>query len=626
MSDRRHATLHGGHHVLLLLIGLCLAVVMPTRSGQAAEATESASAVTELEQHAEVIRRAAEGGDASIRGTLRFALEAAGNDWNPPAVEAALRLARGMQDTDPASSKFGNYRWRKNDAAVSDLNAVEFATVLTALLRLEYFDRLTPAARDLLDAMLRDALVGMKNHSVGPGYTNIFLKKVFSHMALGRVFGDEVTQTGRRLWDEWLASTRSNGLREYTSPTYYGVTLDSLGLIRRHAPDETIRREAEGALTLVWSSMAANWFAPAERLAGPHSRDYNYLFGRGYSDEHLAEGGWISALQATDNAGWLAGVPHGSLRVLRDARRWTPSPTLREGPLGELPRFVVQRFNHAPWGRATNWVSPNCSIGVAGECVGPEDKTLLINLPGDRTTPNVIVVFDGRGDPYGRNREPVGYDRHRKSHHLKPFVISSQRGPRVTAAWYVDPARFSPDGRDGRIDSLQAHLVMPVDATVWSEAGVIADGAELPAAAVVFLRKGDVAVGFRSVVDAGGHAAPARVGVHADGGKDPAKRLTFVYADDAPTAPALLALDIEVRAECDDAAFAAFRAEFAGRTVTATVADGRLRIEGTLPIEADLTRSRRMTCEPLMDPGTLLGVDGQEIGMPLLGGTTQQEQ
>lgn len=616
--DRRIA---GPGWRVVALFGLCLAATPSHQAAVAADTSGSASVVAELEQHAAVIRRAAEGGDASIRGTLRFALEAAGNGWNPSAVEAALRLARGMQDTDPASAKFGNYRWRKNDAAVSDLNAVEFATVLTSLVRLEYFERLTPAARELLDSMLRDAVVGMKNHTVGPGYTNIFLKKTFNHLALGRVFGDEVAETGRRLWAEWLAHTRSDGLREYTSPTYYGVTLDSLALIHRHAPDETIRREAEGALTLVWSSMAANWFAPAERLSGPHARDYDYLLGRGYSDEHLADAGWIAAAVATDNAGWLAGMPHGSLRVLRDARRWTPPPTLREGPLGQVPRFVVQRFNHAPWGRATNWVSRNCSIGVAGECVGPEDKTLLINLPGDRTTANVIVVFDGRGDPYGRIREPVGYDRHHKSHHLRPFVISSQRGSRVTAAWYLDPARLATEGRDGRLDRLQAHLVMPADATVRSEAGVLSDGAKLPPAAVVFLRQGDVAVGVRSVVDAGGRGAPARVGIHADGGKAPAKRLSFVYADDAPASPALLALDIEVRADCDDAAFAAFRAEFAGRAVAATVTDGRLRIEGALPLEADLNRSRRIACEPLMDANTLLRVDGREIGLPLLGVT-----
>jgi len=150
---------------------------------------------------------------------------------------------------------------------------------------------------------------------------------------------------------------------------------------------------------------------------------------------------------------------------------------------------------------------------------------------------------------------------------------------------------------------------------------VLSDGAKLPPAAVVFLRQGDVAVGVRSVVDAGGRGAPARVEIHADGGKAPAKRLSFVYADDAPASPALLALDIEVRADCDDAAFVAFRAEFAGRAVAATVTDGRLRIEGALPLEADLNRSRRIACEPLMDANTLLRVDGREIGVPLLGVT-----
>jgi hypothetical protein len=164
---------------------------------------------------------------------------------------------------------------------------------------------------------------------------------------------------------------------------------------------------------------------------------------------------------------------------------------------------------------------------------------------------------------------------------------------------------------------------MPADATVWSEAGVLSDDAKLPAGAVVFLRKGDVAVGVRSIVESSGRAAPTRVGIHADGGKAPAKRLSFVYADDAPTEAALLALDIEVLADCDDTAFAAFRAEFAGRAVTANVTDGRLRIEGALPLEADLNRSRRITCEPLMDAHTLLRVDGRELGLPLLGSAGQ---
>jgi hypothetical protein len=106
---------HGWYGVALF--GFCLATTVSQVPVLAADGSQ-VTAVSELEQHAAVIRRAAAGGDASIRGTLRFALEAAGNDWNPSAVEAALRLARGMQDTDPASSTFGNYRpaRRSNDA------------------------------------------------------------------------------------------------------------------------------------------------------------------------------------------------------------------------------------------------------------------------------------------------------------------------------------------------------------------------------------------------------------------------------------------------------------------------------------------------------------------------------
>jgi len=66
----------------------------------------------------------------------------------------------------------------------------------------------------------------------------------------------------------------------------------------------------------------------------------------------------------------------------------------------------------------------------------------------------VIVVFDGRGDPYGRVRTPVDSDGHRKAHHLEPFVVASQRGPRVTAAWSFDPRRLPPGARDVPLDCL----------------------------------------------------------------------------------------------------------------------------------------------------------------------------
>ena len=594
-----------------------LAFLTPCSTG-AADPPSRDAVVADLEQQAAILRRVAEGTDASIRGTLRFAVEAAGNDWNPQMVEEALRVARSMQDTDSASPRFGNYRWRKNDPAVSDLNAVEFATTLTALLRLEYAERLTPAARDLLDAMNRDAVVGMKNHAVGEGYTNIFLKKVWCHLALGRVYGGDLGDTGRRLWQSWLAHTRTHGLSEYSSPTYYGVTLDTLGLIHRHATDEAIRRESQAAIEFVWNSIAANWFVASERLSGPSSRAYDYLFGHGYCDEHLSDAGWLTRPLSFDGGGWLAGAPQSHLRVVRDARRRDPPASLREMAVTEVPRFVVQRFNERPWGRATNWVGRSCSIGVAGECVGPEDKTLVINFPGTPATPNVTLVFDGRGDPYGRIRQPVGYDKHHKAHHLRPFVIASQRGPRVTAAWYFDPAHPPPGAGTGQLDCLLAHLILPVDVAIWSAEGLLPDDATVPVDGVVFLRKDDVAVGIRFIPTAGNPAAPQRIGIHADGAPAPAKRITVGYADETPRRPALLPLDIELRDDCNDADFTHFRAAFAARNVTSRLEANVLRIDGTLPLEADVDTFKRIAFEPFVNTDTLLRVNEREIGLPLL--------
>jgi hypothetical protein len=163
-------------------------------------------AVRELVTQHEIVQRR----DAAIgiRGVLRFALEAAGNGWNPQAVEESLRLARSMQDLDPASREFGNCRWRLGDAAVTDPNAVEFAVQLTSLLRLASADALTPAARDSLDAIHRDALVAIQRHAVKPGYTNVYLMKTWNLLTLGQLGDAEAARAGELAWRGWLPLVR----------------------------------------------------------------------------------------------------------------------------------------------------------------------------------------------------------------------------------------------------------------------------------------------------------------------------------------------------------------------------------------------------------------------------------
>jgi hypothetical protein len=279
---------------------------------------------------------------------------------------------------------------------------------------------------------------------------------------------------------------------------------------------------------------------------------------------------------------------------------------------------VVQRFNAEPWARATNYVGRSMAIGIAGECRGPEDKSLAIHLPGGRNTPNVTLVIDGRDDPYGRRKELVGHGGQAKAHHLRTFLVSSQRGPRIAAAWFFDPAKpfFRVDPAE--LSCLRAHLLMPADAEVWTASARLDDGATLPGDATFFVRKGSVAVGIRSLLAATDGSAPRTFTLRADALQLGAQRLTATLSEKAPTRRGIVVLDIEAREDCDDASFAAFRAEFAARRVTAALAGDRVSVEGSLPLAANLATLGREAYEPALSPADLLVVDGQEVGRPLL--------
>jgi hypothetical protein len=553
-----------------------------------------------------------------IRGLLRFALEAAGSGWNPPAIEEALQLTRSMQDRDPESPHFGNYRWRLGDDTVTDPNAVEFATQLTSLMRLTCNDALTPAARDLLDTLHHDALIAIRRHTVKPGYTNIHLMQTWNLLTLGRLGDATADRAGRAAWQIWLDHVARHGITEYSSPTYYGIDLDSLGLIARHAGDSGVRSEAVSALAFLWTAIAANWFPPAERLAGPHSRDYDYLFGHGSLDDHLHEAGWLTRPPFRESAGWLTQPPHDHLTVFRAACRWTPPADLRAGLAPRTPRFVVQRFNAEPWARSTNYVGETLAIGVAGECRGPEDKSLAIHLPGGPGAANVTLVIDGRDDPYGRRKEPTAHGGQSKAHHLRTFHASSQRGPRVVAAWMFDPAvpAFKADPDD--LTCLKAHLIMPAEAEVWSTTDRLADGATLPGDAVFFIRKAEAVVGFRSLLTAAEGSAPRDFHLRTDAPHIGGQRLTATLHDGQPHGRSLIAFDVEAREHCDDSRFADFRRDFTARPASAAVTGDQLRVQGTLPLDADLAARRPLVCEPLLAPADLLLIDGTEIGRPLL--------
>lgn len=578
-----------------------------------------------------------------IRGVLRFAVEAAGRGWQPQEVEKSLELARSMQVTDPTRPDFGNFRWRLGDDRVTDANAADFAGQLLAVLRLEDEgrlvprpggSRLTPRGRELLESMARDALTVFRQRDVKPGHTNIRLMRIWNLLSLGDLGGPDVIREAESAWSEWLAFTRTHGLTEYLCPTYLGVSLDSLALIADHAPAIQNRIEADAVLAYAWRSAAAHWSASAQRLTGPHARDYDYLYGRGYADEHFLDSDWLTVKPRAEGAGWLPDAPRDSLQVFRSACRTTPYGGASDEIIATQPRFVIERTGTHAWQRITNHLGRTATIGIAGEGRGPEDKTLLITMPPlpDRSptipselsrTPNVTLVFDGRRDPYGLAPVPNANTGHSTSRHLHPYLISSQQGPRVTAAWYLDPARPAFRIDPSTLACLEAHLLLPSGCSVWSVDTPLDSGAELPPESVLFLRGGDGAVAaIRTLAPSDHHLRPKSLRLVADGGLQPVRRLTATFSEGVPNRGALVALDIEIREGLDDDAFAAFRHEFSGRDVTARLDGTRFTVLGALPLELDLGepdgRPRRVLYEPTLPDDALLMVDGTEIGRAVI--------
>ena len=88
--------------------------------------------------------------------------------------------------------------------------------------------------------------------------------------------------TGRGPLDEWITYTNEYGVHEYDSTFYYWNDLNGLFPAVAYAPSHALRAKFTAVADFLFADMAANYFVPSKTLAGPHSRDYNFLTGRFY--------------------------------------------------------------------------------------------------------------------------------------------------------------------------------------------------------------------------------------------------------------------------------------------------------------------------------------------------------
>lgn len=532
------------------------------------------------------------------------------------ALDRAFEVAESMQDLKADSPTFGNFRWYWFNQAVGDKNAVEFSMQAGGLLYRFHRDRLSPAARERLERMMRNSVKGILSHGVNESYTNIFIMKTWNLISLGEWLNlPEIAEQGYDHLDRFVVYTAENGISEYISPTYYGTDLDSLGLIARYAGRERARGQAKALLDLFWHDIALNWYEPAARLGGAHSRDYNYLFGRGYLDQHLIANGWLPLPEKAPVGGMMLAL----------LGKCPPDPKMRELSLTRFPRLIRQSWRESPHETATNYLARRFALGSAGSTYGTMDKPLVV-LFADPTLVGGYYLMDARHDPFGKSKIPEGTGGHKKALHLTPFLTTIQ--DREEVLLFAAPAtdRYTPES-----DYLASHLVLPSEVEQCFIGDKAIDTRKEFSAPVamgepMFLAHAGAILGVKVLAGRTLDGAEAKVEMVCDSVKDKAMRLTVIHHAGATrkveAGQAMVVLWVRM-AEGGD--LDAFRRQFASAKGAAQESNGVVCASATglhaeLGIEADVRNQRRIhaTLDGRRPPKSLLAVDGNDIGKAMI--------
>lgn len=543
-----------------------------------------------------------------VRELFRLSLDTAILNHETQRIEKLLELAAQMQDIDPQSQTYGNFKWYWGAEKCIDRNAVEFGMQKGILMLMLYKDRLNPKTAELLMKLVQLSIEGINRHSVPESYTNIFLMKIWNCIAIGETVGNtELTETGYSMLDRWLLYTSECGIHEYLSPTYYGVDLESLGLIAKYAKREEGRIKAVKALKLFWIDIAANWFQPCSRLGGAHSRDYDYLTGHGMLDDFMGTVQW-SGITKTPS-------------LFQELALWQSPDDLMQSILKTIPRTIQQRWGNGLGDHATQYMGRSFSIGSSSAVYGPMDKPLTVNLAGG---PKMVVAnffLDARGDPYGQMKFAMK-DGHNKALHLKGFHASVQHGSEVILLASSEPAtdRYIPEPA-----CLQSHFIIPSETDVWIGNDPVIPEKDLkmpvPPGTPVFLRYKDVAVGINFILRLDTNGKPAPVYLVCDGDKYHARRISCVHSEGKPSGRGVVVVRTKAMEGMDDNSFKDFQKEFTAVKTTVKTDGATVDISSAnMRLTADVAGQKLLKAEG-GEQGSgeyILAVNGRDYGREIL--------
>ena len=535
-------------------------------------------------------------------------------------LDLLFDVAAEMQNRDPDSRTFGNFRWSWRDGFVMDQNAVDFCMQYGSLIARDHLDKMSPAQREKFLAVLDRAIAGCLAHRVRDSYTNIAIMNAANLILLGEARERrDVFEEGVKRLDAFTLNVALFGVHEYSSPTYTAVDIVNLHRLHAYVRDPAVRDRAERLLKLFWTDVCASALAPAGRLAGPHSRDYDYLYGMG---------GVAALLRTVGVAEPLHGPPERQPPelVLSD---WRPPASITS--LASLaPRTITSFWGEDDDNYRTLWVGRNIALGVAGANFWNMDIPLAVDFASPTRKARGYFIADARRDPYGMKKIPEGNGPHQKTLHLRPFWCGVQRGHDALGLAVYRPGDVPAD-----TPTLESHFVFPCDVDeIHADDTKLAPvygrpfAHPLPPDGCVFVRHGGGAFAVRVAWarDIAGGRAP--VAVVWDNTPN-ALRLTVAHHDfwgramDATNPPAA-AFWVRVTDDAETPEkFAAFRAAFKAATCSADATATSVSIkasgeEGPLALSVAAPFSAPTTVEPA-PKRAIFALNGRDIGAEIIG-------
>ena len=578
-----------------------------------------------------------------LRDCFLFILDAMDTkQFNQNDIEWLLNKMITRVVTNPKDFNYGNiyWSWVNPKNIVEDNNNVEFCVQYGILIKLLYDNQLSAGSRKALDTIFDYALSGITRANVRVSYTNIYLMRIWNLIALGQVYNKpEVLEQGRAYLNILIKHIANYGNREYDSPTYGGVDLESLLLLSQFAKDKDIQTKTADLLNLFLTDFCSHYNPLGGFLGGAHSRDYNRAFAR-----DLLEEKYFNPLlgKVNNNNQLFHQICFTRLKEIG------LSPKQKD-LLYRKNKFIIQKWDSFPNAYATEYVGKKVAIASSNQTYSPDDKAFVIYL-SSKTVPemaNITYVMEGRDDHYGQwalqgwgdkyfSLQPKNYPLNggwEKTRHLMPFMHVAQN--KNEFVMLVSGQR----DHNSIKEYLNSTILLPnVFNEVWignKKMSVPTIGSQLglDSTKTVFVKFEDVVVVFKILYD---DALTNEVAyIMNDGFEYKASRANFSLTNNkllrmtlkhSKNGKATIAMWWKTaEGITTDAAFANFRASVLNAKCNVTNNAGIvdvsvMTLQGKLGVKADLNFKQRITYyNPSPLPAQFLfNVDGVELGKKIM--------